>query len=142
LAGRSQECSRARQIVWWTHSVPVCTPAPETLTGERPMRVEVAYAEADAQTVITLELDAGATVAEALAAVADRHPFVQLELASVPVGVFGDRADRDRPLMDGDRLEIYRPLVIDPRQARQRRAASESQARLQKRSPNSARNRR
>jgi uncharacterized protein len=106
------------------------------------MRVEVTYAEADAQTVITLELGEGATVAEALAAVADRQPFLRLDLATVPVGVFGDRVGRDRRLVDGDRVEIYRPLLIDPRQARQRRAASQAPTGSPTRSPNSARSRR
>lgn len=102
------------------------------------MRVEVAYAEADAQTVVAVELAEGATVADALAAVAERPPFAQLNLSGVALGVFGDRVERDRLLVDGDRVEIYRPLIIDPREARQRRAAAQSPPR----SPRSGRSRR
>jgi uncharacterized protein len=94
--------------------------------GEGRIRIEVVYAEPEAQSVIELELSANATVADALAAAAHRVPFSGLDLAAAPVGVFGDRVSREYRLSDGDRVEIYRPLVIDPRQARRRRAGSPS----------------
>lgn len=84
--------------------------------------IEVAYALPDQQFVIALTLPAGATVADALAAVAALAPFAELDLDAVPVGVFGDRVPRERLLEDRDRVEIYRPLVTDPREARRRRA--------------------
>jgi len=89
------------------------------------LTVEVSYALPQRQTVVSLVLPAGATVADALARVADRPPFADLDLAAVPVGVFGDRCERDRPLVQGDRVEIYRPLHMDPREARRRRVAAE-----------------
>lgn len=84
--------------------------------------VEVVYALPGRQHVASLRLPAGATVADALAAVADQAPFSELDLNDVPVGVFGDPVPRDRVLTDGDRVELYRPLLIDPREARRRRA--------------------
>lgn len=85
------------------------------------VEVEVVYALPRQAHRRTLSLPAGATVADALAAVADRPPFDALDLERAPVGVFGDRVARDRPLRPGDRVEIYRPLTIDPREARRRR---------------------
>lgn len=87
----------------------------------RTIEVEVVYALPRRAHRLTLTLPAGATVADALAAVADRSPFDGLDLDGAPVGVFGDRVERGRPLEDGDRVEIYRPLAIDPREARRRR---------------------
>jgi hypothetical protein len=48
------------------------------------------------------------------------HP--DIDVATVPVGIFGRRVERDRILTDGDRVEIYRPLVADAKEARRRRA--------------------
>ena len=86
------------------------------------MRLEVAYATERQQTLIAIELDEGATVAQALRAVAERPPFAALPLDSMPVGIFGRLASRETALKEGDRLELYRPLAIDPREARHRRA--------------------
>jgi uncharacterized protein len=86
--------------------------------------VEVVYALPQRQVSVAVRLSAGATVADALAAVATHAPFDELDLAAVPVGVFGDRCERHRPLADGDRVEIYRRLHIDPREARRKRAGA------------------
>lgn len=84
--------------------------------------VDVAYALPERQHVVGVRLPDGATVADALAAVAHRPPFSDLDLETVPVGIFGDRVERDRRLAPRDRVEIYRPLEVDPREARRRRA--------------------
>ena len=88
---------------------------------ESAIAIEVAYALPERQYLVSLELPPGATVAQALAAVAARAPFDQLDLDTAPVGIFGDRVDRGQVLRTGDRVEIYRPLHIDPREARRRR---------------------
>ena len=80
------------------------------------------YATPDAQTLIELQLHSGATVADALAAVAMSEPFASLDLREIVVGVFGERVNRQYPLKDGDRVELYRTLVMDPKEARRRRA--------------------
>jgi hypothetical protein len=87
------------------------------------LEVEVVFALPRRQHVVTLSLPAGATVADALRAVAGRPPFDRLDLDEAPVGIFGDRVPRDRRLEPRDRVEIYRPLIVDPREARRRRAA-------------------
>ena len=86
------------------------------------MQVEVAYGTAERQTLVALELDDGSTVAQALGAVSNREPFAGLPLDSMPVGIFGRPVNRDRILNPGDRVELYRPLTMDPKDARQERA--------------------
>ena len=85
------------------------------------LSVEVCYARAGAQTLIVLTLPAGATVREALTAsqTASSHP--EIDLATAKVGIFGKLTTLDAPLADHDRVEIYRPLIVDPKLARQRR---------------------
>jgi hypothetical protein len=90
------------------------------MTNSR-LSVDVCYALADAQTLITVELPAGATVRDAIDAsgVLARHP--DIDLAKQKVGVYGKIRPLDAPLADHDRVEIYRPLIVDPKTARQRR---------------------
>lgn len=85
------------------------------------LSIEVCYALAKAQTLIALRLPAGATVRDAIEAshIAERHP--EIDLATAKVGVFGKLKPLDEPLADHDRVEIYRPLIVDPKVARQRR---------------------
>jgi putative ubiquitin-RnfH superfamily antitoxin RatB of RatAB toxin-antitoxin module len=84
--------------------------------------VEVVYAMPDEQTVIAVELPDGATVAQALAAsgIFARHP--RIDSAECAVGIWGRVVERARVLRDRDRIEIYRPLVVDPKQLRRVRA--------------------
>lgn len=81
------------------------------------MRVEVVLALPRAHRAVMLELEAGATLGEAVAASG-------LPLAGVDgFAVFGVRAGGDTRLNDGDRVELLRPLQLDPKDARRRRAA-------------------
>jgi putative ubiquitin-RnfH superfamily antitoxin RatB of RatAB toxin-antitoxin module len=84
------------------------------------MRVEVVYALPERHDSITLNLPEKATVGEALAAsgIRERHPGIDLSR----LGIFGRAVKEDAPLADGDRVEIYRPLAVDPKEARRRRA--------------------
>jgi putative ubiquitin-RnfH superfamily antitoxin RatB of RatAB toxin-antitoxin module len=84
--------------------------------------VTVVYALPHRATEIELTLPSGATVAQALerSGLDARHPDVDLERS--PVGVFGRRVERDCVLADGDRVEVYRPLIAEPKEARRRRA--------------------
>lgn len=85
------------------------------------IRVSVVYAEPQRQIVREIDLDAGATVADAIQA---SGVLGALPLGFVPagLGIFGRNVARDARLRDGDRVEIYRPLQIDPKEARRRRA--------------------
>jgi putative ubiquitin-RnfH superfamily antitoxin RatB of RatAB toxin-antitoxin module len=86
------------------------------------MRVQVTYALPDEQVVIELEVAAGATVGEAIHASGILARFPEIELAQAAVGVFGERATLGETVEDGDRVEIYRRLTTDPKEARRRRA--------------------
>lgn len=81
----------------------------------RSIRVEVVYAKAGTADVVAVRLPAGATVRDAIAASG-------LSADSSAVGIFGRRVAADAPVADGDRVEIYRSLVNDPKEARRRRA--------------------
>ena len=83
--------------------------------------VEVVYALPERAHRANLTLPAGATVAQALALLADRQPFASLDLQQLPVGIYGERVGAGRVLADGDRIELYRPLQTDPREARRQR---------------------
>ncbi len=84
------------------------------------MRILVAVAEAAGQDVVEVELEEGASLAQALAAarVAERHPGIDLSR----VGVWGRRRDPGHRLRDGDRVEVYRPLQADAKAMRRARA--------------------
>ena len=86
------------------------------------LRVEVVYARADIQVVETVELPAGATVREAIAASNLAGRFPEIDLARAAVGIFGRRVKLTDAVKNGDRVEIYRPLKVDPKEARRRRA--------------------
>ena len=84
--------------------------------------VEVAYAEPDSQIIVSLTLPAGTSAGEAVerSGLLDRFP---IEWPGADIGVFGRPVTPGTALDDGDRVEIYRPLTIDPRSARRLRAA-------------------
>ena len=81
------------------------------------MKIEVVYALPRSARTVRLELAAGATLGDALASCG-----FEVDPQKQSFGVFGKRARLDQPLADGDRVEIYRPLAVDPKEARRRRA--------------------
>lgn len=86
------------------------------------LRVQVAYALPERQWLWLVELDAGARVGDAIQASPFPQRFPEQARETLTVGVFGKLCELDQPLRDGDRIEIYRPLLIDPKQARRQRA--------------------
>ena len=90
-----------------------------------PLRVIVAYsAQAREVDLVELSLAAGAAVIDALrgSGLLERHPAIQL--SDQKIGVWGKAATLDTPLRDGDRVELYRPLQVDPKEARRLRYRS------------------
>ena len=85
------------------------------------VRVEVAYAEPGQQFLREVELPVGATVADALAA-SRVESECAINLDALRVGVWSKAVDRSTIVGDGDRVEVYRPLQIDPMEARRNRA--------------------
>ena len=84
--------------------------------------IDAVYALPQYQYQVQLELLDGACVNDALAALATHEGFADLDLAAVPVGIYGREVSRERCLEAGDRLEVYRPLEVDPMTARRQRA--------------------
>lgn len=87
------------------------------------IRVEVAYARPDVQVVIPIEINADATVEEAIRHSGVLESFPEIDLAVNKIGVFGKLVKAGGGLRPGDRVEIYRPLIADPKEARRKRAA-------------------
>jgi putative ubiquitin-RnfH superfamily antitoxin RatB of RatAB toxin-antitoxin module len=83
--------------------------------------VEVAYAEAERQFLRRLQLPAGSTIADAIAAAQVELEF-GIDVAPLAVGLWSKLAPRDTVLQEGDRVELYRPLRADPKDSRRRRA--------------------
>jgi len=84
--------------------------------------IEVVYAHALEQDCSALELQPGASVRDAIecCGVLERHP--EIDLRRQAVGIWNRRVGLDEPLRDRDRVEIYRPLMADPKEIRRRRA--------------------
>ncbi len=84
-------------------------------------KVQVCYALPERQTLVAVDVPAGASVRDAIAAsgVLALHP--DIDASALKTGIFGKLAPLDAPVADGDRVEIYRPLIVDPKLARQRR---------------------
>ncbi|MGE0582443.1 MAG: RnfH family protein [Steroidobacteraceae bacterium] len=100
------------------------------MSGDGVKRCTVAYALPDMQWLWPLELPPGATVADAIAAarlLAADGPDIPWDNAAV--GIFGAVCDRARVVAEGDRIEIYRPLTVDPRAARRERVAGAKRGR-------------
>lgn len=92
------------------------------------INIEVAFAADDKkQVVLPLEVQAGCTVQAAIEQSGILAQFPMLDLAVNKVGVFSKTVALDAVLQAGDRVEIYRPLLIDPKQARQLRAHKQKQ---------------
>jgi len=86
------------------------------------IRVEIVYAQPQRSISKSLLLSPGASIADALAEVAQDQDFRAVDLSNSAVGIFGKVARRDATLNDGDRIEIYRPLQEEPKLARRKRA--------------------
>ena len=95
------------------------------MQAEAPVAIEVVYCCADEQHVVQLMVPRGTTVTEAvrLACLAEHCPHFDEE--GTTVGVYGRVVAPDTVLEAGDRVELYRPLVADPKHARRRRASRE-----------------
>jgi putative ubiquitin-RnfH superfamily antitoxin RatB of RatAB toxin-antitoxin module len=84
--------------------------------------VEVAYATAAQQVVLSVTLPAGSTVENAIAACGVLRDFPELNANTLNVGIFSKPCSLQHSVQAGDRVEIYRPLHHDPKEARRQRA--------------------
>ena len=91
--------------------------------AEQRIEVEVAYAREQAQALIPVTGDPGLTAREAIERSGVTRQFPEIDLAVNKVGIYGKLISLDQFLESGDRVEIYRPLIADPKEQRKKRAA-------------------
>lgn len=101
--------------------------------AEAMINVEVVYAAVDSQVLLRLEVPAGTTVMDAVTASGIAGHFPGVDLAQCPLGIFGKVVPDpvSRQLEEGDRVEIYRPLLADPKEVRRLRAEKAAKAKKQ-----------
>lgn len=92
------------------------------MTDEQ-IQVEVAYAREHAQALLRVKGAQGLCVSDAIERSGILERFSEIDLSVNKVGIFGKTVRLDQALQDGDRVEIYAPLIADPKQARKDRAA-------------------
>ena len=87
------------------------------------INIQVIYALPQRQELINLRLAEGATVQQAVEASGLLQKYPEIDLAKAKFGIFAKLSKADAPLRDRDRVEIYRPLLADPKEVRKQRAA-------------------
>jgi len=86
------------------------------------IRVEVVYAMREEQVLVALDVEEGTTARQAVEQSGVLRRFPEVDLARTSIGIFGRVTTPDTLLRDGDRVEIYRALLVDPKDARRARA--------------------
>nr|WP_204794231.1 RnfH family protein [Oceanisphaera litoralis] len=105
--------------------MPWCIPSVsglERYTVVNLIRVEIVYALPQQQTVLSMKVSAGDSVRQVIEQSGMLQQYPEINLDNNMVGVFGRQVKLDQGLHDGDRIEIYRPLLADPKEIRRRRA--------------------
>lgn len=86
------------------------------------MQIAIAYARTDHQVWLELDMPEGTTVRQAIEHSGILSEFPEIDLEVNKVGIFARPAKLDQPLSEGNRVEIYRPLIADPKQVRKKAA--------------------
>ncbi len=97
------------------------------MAGVETITVEVAYARPEEQLIVALELPAGSTLRQAVEQSGLVQRFAEIDPQRMKAGIFGKLKKPDQVLQAGDRVEIYRPLIADPKEVRKQRAAAGKQ---------------
>lgn len=95
--------------------------------AEEKIEVEVAYARPDQQVILEIKVGPASTVEEAIRQSGILDTFKEIDLGLNKVGIFGRPVSLNHPLRAFDRVEIYRPLLADPKEIRRQRAAEGKQ---------------
>ena len=85
--------------------------------------VEVAYARTERQLIIALDVAPGTTAQQAIEQSGIMQAFPEIDLDKSKIGIFAKLSKKDTALKSGDRVEIYRPLIADPKEVRRQREA-------------------
>ncbi len=99
------------------------TTKPELIAKPELIEIEVAYAAPQRQLLCTLQVAAGTGARAAVLQSPLLQAFAEVDFQAAPLGVFGKKVADDYVLQAHDRVEVYRPLLIDPKENRRRRAA-------------------
>lgn len=91
-------------------------------TPERRLRATVVYCARERQWVVDVDLPAGSTLRDAVIASGLPAQAPELDIGALDLGVYNRLREPEEPVRDGDRIEIYRPLALDPKEARRIRA--------------------
>ncbi|WP_442112137.1 RnfH family protein [Pseudomonas sp. NUPR-001] len=93
--------------------------------AEALVQVEVVYATAEQQWLLTLEVAPGTTLREAVRMSGIAEQVAGLDIEACPLGIFGKvvAESAQQVVAEGDRIELYRPLLVDPKEIRKQRAA-------------------
>ncbi len=100
------------------------TETDETEAGQ--IQVEVVLAMPQRQLLVSVSVDEGSTLADAIACSGISEQFEDFEIDPAKVGIFGRKASMDQVLRNGDRVEIYRALIADPKKIRRERALEQA----------------
>ena len=95
------------------------------MANPQTLRVEVVYARRARQSLVMLDVAAGATVLDAVQLSGLERRYPEIAAAACRFGIFGRAVTPQHLLRNGDRVEIYRPLQVDPQQARRKRARAQ-----------------
>lgn len=101
----------------------------EQSTSEQTIKVEVAYALPDKQAIVEVEVAPGTTAAQAVRQSTITAAFDNIDIENAKLGIFGKGVVDTLVLKAGDRVEIYRPLIADPKEVRKERAAKAKERR-------------
>jgi putative ubiquitin-RnfH superfamily antitoxin RatB of RatAB toxin-antitoxin module len=94
------------------------------MVNEQTIRIEVAYATLDEQIILEVHAAPGISARDAVVRSGILTRFPEIDLTKNKLGIFGKLTKPDTQLREGDRVEIYRPLIADPKEQRKKRAAA------------------
>jgi uncharacterized protein len=86
------------------------------------IELEVAYAKPEEQVIVTIKVQQGTTVGQAVNSSGLLSRFPEISLSGLKVGIFGVSCKLEQTVRQAERVEIYRPLIHDPKEARRQRA--------------------
>jgi uncharacterized protein len=86
------------------------------------IEIEVAYAKPEEQVIVTIKVPQGRTIAQAVEESGLLARFPEISHSDLKLGIFGVVCKSEQAVKQGDRIEVYRPLIHDPKEARRQRA--------------------
>jgi putative ubiquitin-RnfH superfamily antitoxin RatB of RatAB toxin-antitoxin module len=94
------------------------------MAQDKQINIEIAYASLDKQQIISIEVEQGCSIETAIDRSGILELFPEIDLMKQKVGIFSEIKKLTDGVKEGDRIEIYRPLLLDPKEARRKRAKS------------------